>query len=464
MKLFKQAAAAALTTSLLLQVPAWAAEDYVPLRDSLQKAGASVVWDGTTKSAAFKLLNGTTGSVTLDKDEYKLGSKTGKLSAKAKLVDGATQVPADFIKLLLNDQTGSNVLDAAKQRDEKLVSVTADVETDAVESGSDAADDPAIWVNPKDPSKSTVLATNKGGGVLVYDLSGKEMYSYKVGKVNNIDIRYDFPLGGKKVDIAAATNRSNNSVEFFAIDRETSELTNINGDRIKSRMKEVYGFSLYHSLKTGKFYALILGKDGEFEQYEIADNGSGKVNGKLVREFQLGTIAEGLVADDEYGFMYLAEENVAIWKYDAEPDNGILPISRVDVADGNRLTPDIEGLTIYYGKDGTGYLIASNQGKSRYAIYKREGSNEYISSFVIADGDRTDGTSETDGIDVLSFGLGDKFPNGLFISQDDENITDGKTMNQNFKLVSWDKIAGAVEPKLQMINTVDPRKLIKRNR
>lgn len=464
MKLLKQTAVAALTASLLLQAPAWAAEDYAPLRESLQKAGASVVWDATTKTAAFKLLNGTTGSVTLDKDEYKLGSKTGKLQAKAKLVDGVTQVPSDFIQQLISDQTGSNVLDAAKQKDEKLVSVTADVETAAVESGSDAADDPAIWVNPKDPSKSTLLATNKGGGILVYDLAGQELYSYKVGKVNNIDVRYDFPLGGKKVDIAAATNRSSNSVEFFAINQETGELTNINGDKIKSKMHEVYGFSLYHSLKTGKFYALILGKEGEFEQYEISDNGSGKVNGKLVREFQLGTIAEGLVADDEYGYMYLAEENVAIWKYDAEPDNGILPIARVDSADGSRLTPDIEGLTLYYGKDGTGYLIASNQGESRYAIYKREGSNDYISSFVIADGSQTDGTSVTDGIDVLSFGLGDKFPNGLFVAQDDENITDGKTMNQNFKLLGWDKIAGAIDPKLTQVTNIDPRKLIKRNR
>ena len=34
------------------------------------------------------------------------------------------------------------------------------------------ADDPAIWVHPKDVSSSLVLATLKEGGLDVYDLSG----------------------------------------------------------------------------------------------------------------------------------------------------------------------------------------------------------------------------------------------------------------------------------------------------
>jgi 3-phytase len=214
-------------------------------------------------------------------------------------------------------------------------------------------------------------------------------------------------------------------------------------------------------LKTGKFYALILGHDGEFEQWELVDNGSGKIDGKLVREFMLGSIAEGLVADDEYGCMYFSEENRALWKFDAEPEGGVLPIGRVDIPNGERLTADIEGLTIYYGNDGKGYLIASSQGSDRYVLYTREGGNSYVATFQVADG-KYDKTTETDGIDVLSFGLGDKFPNGIFIAQDDENVTDGKTYNQNFKLVSWDKIAGGAPTPLLTDNKVDPRKLTQR--
>ena len=79
--------------------------------------------------------------------------------------------------------------------------INADMETDAVKSGKDAADDPAIWINASNSEKSRIIGTNKDEGIIVYDLHGKELYSYPVGEMNNIDVRYNFPLGGKIVDL-----------------------------------------------------------------------------------------------------------------------------------------------------------------------------------------------------------------------------------------------------------------------
>ena len=346
-----------------------------------------------------------------------------------------------------------------KQKHSKLVKVEAKEETDAVANAGDTADDPAIWVHPHDPEKSKIIGTNKEEGISVYNLKGKQLYSYNFGKLNNVDVRYGFPIGGKKIDMAAASNRSTNTIDIFTINSKTGELENITGSTIQSSMKEVYGFSLYHSQKTGVFYALVVGKDGTFEQYELFDNGKGKIEGKKVRELKLSSQSEGIVADDEYGTMYIGEEDVAIWKFNAEPDGGKQPITKVDSADGNHLTADIEGLTIYYGKNGTGYLIASSQGNNTYAVYDRKGNNEYIGNFAIVDGKNTDGTSDTDGIDVMSFGLGKKYPNGIFLAQDGENIERGKIVNQNFKMVDWKKIAKGFDSKLQIENNVDPRKL-----
>ena len=47
--------------------------------------------------------------------------------------------------------------------------LTADVETDEVVSPpkTDAADDPAIWVNTDNPEKSLIFGTNKMGGINV---------------------------------------------------------------------------------------------------------------------------------------------------------------------------------------------------------------------------------------------------------------------------------------------------------
>ncbi|MHA6486257.1 phytase [Bacillus cabrialesii] len=356
----------------------------------------------------------------------------------------------------------TNSVSAHHVKAEHHFKVTAQTETDPVASGEDAADDPAIWVHEKHPEKSKLITTNKKSGLVVYDLNGKQLQSYEFGKLNNVDLRYQFPLNGEKIDIAAASNRSKgkNTIEVYEIDGDKGKLKSITNPNhpISTDISEVYGFSLYHSQKTGAFYALVTGKQGEFEQYEIVDNGKGYVTGKKVREFKLNSQTEGLVADDEYGNLYIAEENEAIWKFSAEPDGGSKG-QVVDRATGERLTADIEGLAIYYAPDGKGYLMASSQGNNSYAMYERQGSNRYVANFDIADGEKIDGTSDTDGIDVLGFGLGPKYPYGIFVAQDGENIDNEQAVNQNFKMVSWKQIAQHLGEKPDLHKQVNPRKM-----
>ncbi|NTU25422.1 phytase [Bacillus tequilensis] len=356
----------------------------------------------------------------------------------------------------------ANSVSAHPKSPEHHFKVTAQTETDPVASGDDAADDSAIWVNEKHPEKSKLITTNKKSGLVVYNLDGKQLHSFEFGKLNNVDLRYDFPLNGEKIDIAAASNRSEgkNTIEVYAIDGDKGKLKSITDPKhpISTDISEVYGFSLYYSQKTGAFYALVTGKQGEFEQYEIVDNGKGYVTGKKVRQFKLNSQTEGLVADDEYGNLYIAEEDVGIWKFNAEPGGGSNG-QAVDRATGDHLTADIEGLTIYYAPDGKGYLMASSQGNNSYAMYERQGSNRYIANFDITDGGKIDGTSDTDGIDVLGFGLGPKYPYGIFVAQDGENIDNGQAINQNFKIVSWKQIAQHLDGKPDLHKQVNPRKL-----
>ncbi|PNQ80794.1 phytase [Paenibacillus sp. F4] len=432
---------------------------YAPLRTQADKMGATITWDSDDQSVLVKLKNGIVGTFTVGEKQYRLAGLTGKADREIKIVNGNVYLPTKLLTALEAENS--------KYADPKdavpTYKVIPSAETEAVEDGEDAADDPAIWLNPVDPEKSRILATNKGGGILVYDLEGKQLQNMKVGKMNNVDLRYGFTLGGKKIDIAGATNRTNNTIDIFAIDGASGKLTNVVGKPIKASMKEVYGFSLYHSLKTDKFYALVLGKEGEFEQYELTDDGSGKIAGKLVRQFKLNTQSEGMVADDEYGTIYIAEEDYAIWKYSAEPDGSSEPLRRVDIADGRRLHDDIEGLTLYYGKDGKGYLMASSQGNSSYAIYERQGDNAYISNFTISASPTVDGTSVTDGIDVLGYGLGKNFPHGIFVAQDDENLQNGKKLNQNFKMVPWERIATGAPTPLTIDDGINPRELVNRS-
>ena len=310
--------------------------------------------------------------------------------------------------------------------------VYATMETEPVASSYDTVDDPCIWVHPTDPSLSLIIGTDKdenSAGLRVYDLSGNQIYETEIEKANNVDIRYGFKLGGDTVDIVTTGERTSNTLGVFKIDSD----------------KNVY---------TGDTYAIVNDKEGNVEQYKLFDNGSGLVDASLVRTLKLPGKLEGCVADDLLGYLYIGEEDKGIiWKYGANPSDGDIG-SLVEDEIGTHLTADVEGLTIYYSGDSTGYLIASSQGDNTYAVYKREGENSYIGQFAIVDGNNIDGTSGTDGIDVCNMYLGANFSQGIFVVQDGKNDVG----NQNFKAVPWENIASAFNPSLDINPNWDLRK------
>lgn len=345
---------------------------------------------------------------------------------------------------------------AQTQAAQTEITVTAQAETEPVPSGTDAADDPAIWIHPTNPSLSTIIGTDKTAGLVVYNLDGGILQTLDIGRVNNVDLRYNVVLGSERVALVAATNRSSNSLVLYAIDPQTRLLSDAAAGPILSNVEEVYGVCLYRSPASGKTYAFVNSADsGEVEQYELADDGTGKIAAAVVRTFVVGSQTEGCAADDETGALYIGEEAVGIWKYGAEPDAGDERVQVDTTGPEGNLTADMEGIAIYYGSDGGGYLIASSQGSSEFVVYERQGDNAYLGTFRIVETEGVDAVSGTDGLDVTNFALGEAFPEGLLVVQDDLNIDPNE--NQNFKLVSWALVAEALD--LLIDTTFDPRRV-----
>lgn len=318
--------------------------------------------------------------------------------------------------------------------------VVATVQTAPVPNSGDAADDAAIWVDADDPSRSTVIGTDKQGGLLVYDLAGRVLHDVPGGKPNNVDLRDGFALAGENVALVAASDRDGSLLDLYRVDPATRDLIDVAARRIELSIA-AYGLCMYHSPKTGRFFVFVNSKKGEVEQWQLLRSTArkGKVDARRVRAFDVGTQTEGCVADDGLRRLYVGEEDVGIWRYGAEPDAGGSR-TKVDSTGGEgHLEADVEGLAIAHGQDGRGWLIASSQGSSSYTLYARNGSNGYVGSFEIVAGNGIGAVQQTDGIDVTTAGLGPAFPHGVFVAQDGKN--DGE--HQNFKLVPWDAIVGS---------------------
>jgi 3-phytase len=310
------------------------------------------------------------------------------------------------------------------------------IESEPADSYGDAADDPAIWVDRGNPARSVVIATDKKLGLNVYDLKGKRLQTLPDGRMNNVDLRDGFMLGGQPTTVVAATNRTSRSISLYRLDPATRRLSPIADGILDTGFEDPYGLCMYHSAKSGDFYVLANDSvNGKVRQWKLIDR-NGKAGIEAVREFVVGSQAEGCAADDELGSLFVAEEDVGLWKYSAEPDGGDARTA-VDKTEGGNLSADAEGVSIYYGADGKGFVVLSNQGEDNYSVYRREGANEFVGKFhVVANEARgVDGASETDGLDVVSAPLDADFPAGMLVVQDGRNLMPGA--RQNFKFVSW---------------------------
>lgn len=326
----------------------------------------------------------------------------------------------------------------------KIAVVRPSAETRPVETGGDAADDPAIWIDPTDPARSVVIGTQKQSGLYVYGLDGKPIQFLPDGRMNNVDLRTGYRLGGNSVILVAASNRTTKDISLYTLDPATRRLSNVADGVQPTGLGDPYGLCMYTSARSAKTYVFVNDTDGRMRQWELLATKAGKVRAKLVRDLPFGSQAEGCVADDETGMLYVGEEDVGLWRQGAEPTGGPARTMFAAVKDNPALMADMEGIGLYRKPGGKGYLVVSSQGNDSYALFRREGDNAYVGSFAIgADGAKgIDGVSETDGLDVTSLAAGGDYPDGLLAVQDGRNVSPPE--HQNFKLVSWRAVAEAL--------------------
>lgn len=314
------------------------------------------------------------------------------------------------------------------------INIPANVETAPVgTSNADAADDPAIWRNPSDPAGSLVVGTDKKAGLYVYGLDGKVRDFLEAGQLNNVDL-VDTGNGA----LVVASDRGDPLQSQFALfelspDGKLSAL-----GKVASGPGEAYGLCLqkHEASDTGEVTAYAAIKDGTVREFRLMANRADDWAGQLVRSWKLATQIEGCVTNPRNGDLFIGEENVGIWKIRTGQDNP-QPELYAAIGEADGLVADVEGLAIALQEDAPDYLIASSQGDNAYALFDLA-TGGLVGRFRISPGE-FDGTSETDGIEILAGDL-PGFAGGIFVAQDGDNSPEA----QNFKFVSWAAIKRAI--------------------
>jgi 3-phytase len=317
--------------------------------------------------------------------------------------------------------------------------ITPTVITQTFEEPADA-DDPAIWVNPRNTERSVVLGTLKEGGLAAFDLNGRTIGVYpapqpptpeaKPGRYNNVDV-----LG----DLAFVSDRGRDRIRVFQVDeRGAKDVTNPatkpvfsktedevdeqhtvyglaagrvgNTDVVVTSRRNETGIALLHVVK-GKTYDTRKVSTLDLPSTFTLPNGQ---NWTVCGEPGEGPQVEGMVIDDKTQTLYAAQEDVGIWRIPLRASGFGTPqlVDRVRTfgapqkynpeteeceADGPNpgfggqwLEADAEGLTI-----ANDVLLASSQGDSRFVAY-RKADMKPLRDF------RVDGVEHSDGADIVT--------------------------------------------------------------
>lgn len=341
---------------------------------------------------------------------------------------------AIFLSSCVSEFKGPPPLDA--------MAITASVETAAVQSLDDAADDPAIWLNTANVELSRVIGTDKNFGIEVYSLSGEKLQSIAAGRTNNIDLRM-LEGSARWSALAAASNRTDNTISLFLVDKQ-GDLRWLQDSEIATGLTEPYGLCMFAN--SAGMQVFVNDTDGRYQQWLLdvstLNTGEPRIMAELVREFAVPSQPEGCVADDEHQRLFVGVENEGVRWLSAHHKASSRLWSIADI-DGEILVADVEGMSLY-NTGSKGFLVVSGQGNNSYAIYNRLPPFEYRGSVFVVDDSVTgvDGTSDTDGLDVSSLIRTREFPEGLLVVQDGSNS--GPEEPQNFKYISWEKLSSAL--------------------
>jgi 3-phytase len=312
--------------------------------------------------------------------------------------------------------------------------ITPTVITQTFEEPADA-DDPAIWVNPRNTERSVVLGTLKEGGLAAFDLGGRTIGvlpappaptpEAKPGRYNNVDV-----LG----DLAFVSDRGRDRIRVFQVDEHGVEdvtdpatkpvfakteaevdeqhtvyglaAGHVNGkDVVVTSRRNETGIALLHVVKGDRYDTRKVSTVDLPDTFTLPDGQRWTVCGEPGE----GPQVEGMVIDERTGTLFAAQEDVGIWRIPLRASGFGKPqlVEKVRTfgapqrynpeteeceADGPNpgfggkwLEADAEGLTI-----AGDVLLASSQGDSRFVAY-RKADMKPLQDFRVKDVEHSDG-------------------------------------------------------------------------
>src|SRR5690606_27100977 len=258
-----------------------------------------------------------------------------------------------------------------------------------------------------------IVAPTGLGGLELYARDGTRLGATPAGEVVAIDVGR-VPLGGGKATVVAALDASSHSLRLFRFAGDRLEEV---GARQIALGFAAEGLCLYRHPLDGALHVFVVGDGGEIDQQVLYATADGRLDARQVRRIGVPSPLVQCAVDAAAGQVYASEEEVGIWRFNADPEAEIAA-ALVDSPRGH-IEEEVGGLAIHDGGPGSRWLIASNASAGTLNVYDLERDAAFVASVAVAARDGS-GVDEPGLLHATSAPVGRRHPHGVLLVADED--------------------------------------------
>ena len=217
------------------------------------------------------------------------------------------------------------------------------------------------------------------GGLEVYNLAGERLSVAQAGEVAGVDVAYGYKVDGKPMTIVAAIDTTQNALRLFQM--TGAALTEV-GARAIPLGFAAENVCMFHNSLDGALYAFIVGDGGEIDQQLIYTNAEGRLDARQSRRLSVMSTNKQCVVDNASGVVYVSEESVGVWRFNANPEAFAAPQLIASPRMGE-IEEEVGGLALHDGGEGARWLVVSDVAAGRLNVYDRDKDDAYLGSVTV---------------------------------------------------------------------------------
>ncbi|WP_417550361.1 phytase [Methylophaga sp.] len=250
--------------------------------------------------------------------------------------------------------------------------VMANAELLSVSNNSEQIEAAQLLTQPLPMPSADRLVSYEHKGIAIEDKNGKQLSLLK-GNFGLIDQRFvDKGLLVSTVDV------DRQQAMVAVLDKKTQQWST--PVYLRQPAFKIDGVCLYQDQAHNGFLFLV-GEEGHGEQWLVADATSPIAQPKFIRSLSTPPNSEYCQVDDKQSLMYINEENVGIWAYQAHPEADLIREPIALTQPFGQLKDSALGMVIVPG----GLLMLDSEAKTLHAYLNNDGKWQHNAEFSLTE-------------------------------------------------------------------------------